>query len=226
MKAGTKTRRPGSTASRFAVHEGVLPPIRVRTLMPKRILAPVDFTACSMKAVTYAVSLAKHFRSEIILLHIAKLVMPAPAPDLVALRTDMLDAQLFDDAAKQLSQWLGQVAACVPTRALVRTGVSVDEEIVATARKSNCDLIVMSIQPKGALEHLFTGSVAEKVVRHAPCPVFVVREQENDFIETRRNARSVRRKTTANRGQAVQRGKKTPRTQIFAQHPEFLERVG
>jgi universal stress protein A len=166
-----------------------LPAIQVGTLRPKKILVPVDFTDCSQKAVTYAVSLAKHFHSEIILLHVAKLATPAPSAELVLIQTDVLDQQLRDDAALQLSQWRDRVAVHVRARPVVICGVSVHDEIVETARRNNCDLIVIATQPKGAIEHLFTGSVAEKVVHHAPCPVFVVREREHDFIQTRRRKR-------------------------------------
>ncbi|HEX4121504.1 MAG TPA: universal stress protein [Verrucomicrobiae bacterium] len=168
-----------------------LPPIRVGTLRPKRILAPVDFTECSQKAVTYAVSLAKHFNSEIILLHISKLATVSPAPEFAVLQTDVLNEQARESAVRQLGQWRDRVAVHVPVRMQVRVGVSTQEEIVDAARKTDCDLIVMATHVKGALEHLFTGSVTEKVVQHAPCPVFVVREREHDFLKpktTRRRA--------------------------------------
>jgi len=165
--------------------EWALPPVRVGTLKPKKILAPVDFTECSQKSVTYAVSLAKHFHSEVILLHVAILAPATPSPELVALQSDMLNEQLRDDAEKQLSQWRDRVAAHVKASARMSSGVSVNDEIVATARETNCDLIVIATHAKGALAHLFSGSVAEKVVYHAPCPVLVVHEREHDFIQTR-----------------------------------------
>jgi nucleotide-binding universal stress UspA family protein len=168
-----------------------LPPVRVGTLKPKIILVPVDFTQCSQKAITYAVSLAKLFKSQIILLHISKLAPATPSPEFAVLQTDILNEQARDDAARQLSQWLDQVAAHVPARMQVRVGVSAQEEIVEAATETQCDLIVMATHGKSGLAHWFSGSVAEKVVQHAPCPVFVVREREHDFIKpktTRRRA--------------------------------------
>jgi universal stress protein A len=164
--------------------ERALPPLTVGTLKPKVILAPVDFTECSQKAVTYAVSLAKHFHAEIILLHVATLAAPAPSPELVALQGDILREQLRDESAKLLSQWRDRVAEHVTARTMVSAGVSVHDEIVATARETDCDLIVIGTHAKGGLAHLFVGSVTEKVVHHAPCPVFVVREREHDFLRT------------------------------------------
>jgi universal stress protein A len=170
-----------------------LPPIRVGTLKPKTILVPVDFTQCSQKAITYAVSLAIHFKCrQIILLHVAKLAPATPSPEFAVLQTDILNQQARDDAAKQLSQWRDQVAEHVPARMQVRVGVSTEDEIIEIARENDCDLIVMATHAKGALAHFFTGSVTENVVHHAPCPVFVVREQEHDFIKPK--TRSVRGK--------------------------------
>jgi len=167
-----------------------LPPVQVGILNPKTILAPVDFTDCSQKAVTYAVSLAKHFKSEVILLHVARLAPATPSPELVVLQNDILNEQLRDDAERQLAQWRDQVQQHVPARMLVRIGFSIQEEIVEAAREADADLIVMATHAETGFAHFFNGSVTEKVVHHAPCPVFVVREREHDFIKPARRART------------------------------------
>jgi nucleotide-binding universal stress UspA family protein len=163
-------------------------------LKPKKLLVPLDFSEWSEKAVTYAVSLAKHFGSEIVALHVAPMSTPVPSAEFVAMHGVLLDDQLREDAIRHLEQWRARIAEHVPTRALIGNGVSVPEEIVSTARKHGCDLIVIGIHPKGAFEHLLTGSVAEKVVQHASCPVFVVREREHDFIDTRAQASRPKRR--------------------------------
>jgi nucleotide-binding universal stress UspA family protein len=56
------------------------------------------------------------------------------------------------------------------------------EAIIACARELDVELIVMGKHQLGFVEHLFAGSVAEKVVRHAPCPVLVVQHPEHDFV--------------------------------------------
>jgi nucleotide-binding universal stress UspA family protein len=63
----------------------------------------------------------------------------------------------------------------------VRDGVPW-EEVVTAARESNTDLIILSTHGRTGLSHALLGSVAERVMRHAPCPVLVVRERERDFI--------------------------------------------
>jgi nucleotide-binding universal stress UspA family protein len=179
------TRHSRKITPTLSSDEMALPPIPVGSLNPQKMLVPVDFTECSIKAVTYAVSLAKHFGSEIILLHVAPLAAPTPSAELVALQGVMIDEQVREDAAKHLTQWRDRIAAHVPARALVSNGVSIQDEIVTTARRYKCDLIIIATHALGGLAHFLTGSVTEKVVHHAPCPVFVVREREHDFIHSR-----------------------------------------
>lgn len=70
----------------------------------------------------------------------------------------------------------------VPVNPRVRQGKPC-AEIVAAARDLNIDLIVLATRGYTGLRHVLLGSTAEQVVRHAPCPVRVVRERERDFIE-------------------------------------------
>jgi universal stress protein A len=56
------------------------------------------------------------------------------------------------------------------------------EQIVAAAKTHNIDLIIIATRGYTGLKHLFIGSTAERVVRHAPCPVLTVREREQDFV--------------------------------------------
>lgn len=55
-------------------------------------------------------------------------------------------------------------------------------EIVRYAREQNIDLLVLGSHGRGPIAHLLLGSVAEKVVRHAPCPVLTVRHPEHEFV--------------------------------------------
>jgi nucleotide-binding universal stress UspA family protein len=58
------------------------------------------------------------------------------------------------------------------------------QEVVDAARESDADLIIVATHGHTGLAHVLLGSVAERVVRHAPCPVLVVRERERDFLPT------------------------------------------
>ena len=55
-------------------------------------------------------------------------------------------------------------------------------EIVRYGKEQNIDLMVLGTHGRGAIAHMLLGSVAEKVVRKAPCPVLVVRDEEHDFV--------------------------------------------
>src|SRR5215218_8713131 len=142
----------------------------------RRILAPTDFSGSSAPAVRYAAELAEKFGAELILLHVIQdlalvlpdAVMPTPLP------TADLD-QLTASAKVALQN---QIAALGLERfnpkAEVRFG-SPAGEIDAAAKDLGADLICVSTHGRTGLAHLLLGSVAEKIVRHAPCPVLVVR---------------------------------------------------
>jgi len=149
----------------------------------KRILVPIDFSACSKKALQYAVPFAGQFHAEVVLLHVSSLnYMVAEGfggIDLPTLRED-----LIQDAEKQLGEILGSLDSDQMTATLVVREGRAATEIVDLAKTENIDLIVMSTHGYSNIKHVLLGSVTENVVRHAPCPVLVVRENEHEFIET------------------------------------------
>jgi|SRR5579872_3672290 len=148
----------------------------------KRILAPMDFSECSKKAARYAIALARQFNSEVVLVHVVKPLTPAVTPELVVVETDPMNAELRENAARKLARWRRKYVSMARIKAVVRSGFSIHQEIVAAGRETSADLIVIAAHDKSGLAHLFTGSVAEQVVRHAPCPVLVLREHERDFV--------------------------------------------
>jgi nucleotide-binding universal stress UspA family protein len=76
-----------------------------------------------------------------------------------------------------------EVAGAAPVEAQVRQGQPV-QEIVRHAQEAGVDLIILSTHGRTGLRHVLMGSVAENVVRYAPCPVLVVREFEHGFLES------------------------------------------
>ena len=142
----------------------------------RRILAPTDFSDSSAPAVRYAAEMAETFSAELILLHVVQdlalvlpdAVMPTPMP-----AADL--TQLIDAARTGLAN---QIAALGLARLNPRTEVRVGSptaEIDAAAKDLGADLLCISTHGRTGLAHLLLGSVAEKVVRHAPCPVLIVR---------------------------------------------------
>ena len=173
-----------SRASRNVIFEvgknSDLPPVGIPELQVKRILVPVDFSDCSRKAFHYAVHFARQFNAELILLNV--LVDISSPPEMVMLEGERINALQRDAAAKELSKWRKD-ADGVSVNVLTRNGSSIHAEINEAARESNCDLIVIGNHGRSALARFFIGGNAERVVRHAPCPVLVIREREHDFIK-------------------------------------------
>ena len=157
----------------------------------KKILVPIDFSACSRKALQYALPLARQFGAELVLLHV---VPPTYySTDLSYTAPVFPEDEVRDFTAQKLAALTAaQIGDQVPGRSVVRIGQPV-HEIVETARELKIDLIIVSTHGNTGLKHLLLGSVAENVVRHAPCPVLVVREHEHEFLSRttgRKNAES------------------------------------
>jgi nucleotide-binding universal stress UspA family protein len=142
----------------------------------KRILAPTDFLAPSLAAVDEAASLARRFGAEVVLLHVHEPpYVGNPDPYVVSASFRLLVAERRRLAGEQMgmvqNRLSGQHAKC---RALIGAGRPA-EEIVAAARKQKADLIVMATRGHTGAKRLLLGSVAERVVRGAPCPVLTLR---------------------------------------------------
>ena len=140
----------------------------------ENILVPVDFSDCSRKALQYAIPFARQFGAALTLLHAVQRY-PA-APEVVVLETDSVEA-----AKRELAELSGSIDTAVQSRTVVRLGTP-HLEIVNAAREQGVDLIIIATHGHSGLAHVFLGSTTEKVVRHAPCPVLVVRECEREFV--------------------------------------------
>jgi nucleotide-binding universal stress UspA family protein len=146
-------------------------PLRV-----KSILVPLDFSPPSKMALNYAVSVARQFKAKLTLLNV---VEPMGTPDFAAsFPLVMEDERLMVAAKKELER--AAKAARVPhgilEKVLVRFGRSY-HEITEAARTRKVDLIILSTHGYTGLKHALLGSTTERVVRHAPCPVLVVRQR-------------------------------------------------
>ena len=140
----------------------------------RRILVPTDFSACALPAVRYAAELADKFAAELVLLHVVSdavlalpdAVMPTPATDLHAL-TEAGKTELANLIAAEKLERLNP-------RPEVRVG-SPAAEIIAAATDLHADLVCIGTHGRGGIARVLLGSVAEHVVRQAPCPVLTVR---------------------------------------------------
>ena len=173
MNTLTETSRPSGIAGTGDVVE-LVPAI----LKLKSILVPIDFSKISQKALEYAVPIAKQFGAKITLLHAIE-----PPPYSVDLTyVPMGEVFPIGPVKKELDALAkNTIGPEFLKEALVRVGTAF-EVITNVARDCKADLIVITTHGHTGLKHVFMGSTAEQVVRHAPCPVFVVRQCEHQFI--------------------------------------------
>lgn len=140
----------------------------------KRILVPTDFSSHAHDALNYARTLAEQFNARLTLLHVFEPINLAYE----TVSAQMVEcAQRAEDDARKLLTELQTAVKAAPgpaTHTVFVTGRPA-EKIVEMAAKLKQDLIVISTHGYTGLRHLFLGSVAERVLRHATCPVWVVR---------------------------------------------------
>jgi nucleotide-binding universal stress UspA family protein len=155
-----------------------------------RILVPTDFSPAADQALARARGLAEAFGASLHLIHVFEdpFTAAAYAPEVfAALPPDYREAALAD-ATRQLDERLGaEERRTFGSTTDVIVGLPA-REIVRFAAAHDIDLIVMGTHGRGGLAHLLLGSVAERVVRTAPCAVLTVREPEHhdEKVETRR----------------------------------------
>ncbi|MBV8225730.1 MAG: universal stress protein [Verrucomicrobia bacterium] len=148
-----------------------------------RILVPVVFSDECASSLRFATTLARMMHAQLVLLHV---VLPLPRNYTRHLaEVQECDAQLRADAEQHLKELAATVPEDVKTRVLVRQATPY-RGIIDAARQNRCDLIVLPTRGLKGLEHYMLGSTAEKVVRHAPCPVLTF----NRYLTARRIRRS------------------------------------
>lgn len=136
-----------------------------------RILVPIDFSKPSRRALQTAVDFAVQYGARIILLTV---IEPEPLSTLagnpLALTEDEFEAKLMSDLSVLGKRYVGTKHL---EAVLVRTGKPF-EQIVRAAGVLKTDLIVIATHGYTGLKYLLLGSTAERVIRHAPCPVLTV----------------------------------------------------
>ncbi|MHA3775233.1 universal stress protein [Verrucomicrobiota bacterium sgz303538] len=142
----------------------------------QKIIVPVDFSEPSLKALDVAQALAERFGAS---LHFVHIVEPTPfmtsLPELPIVMPDSDVAKHWDEMLTRLTR--ERAEGNIKTSSEVRLGKASDE-IVAIAEKSGADMLVIATHGRTGLKRVLMGSTAERVVRHAPCPVLVVRERK------------------------------------------------
>jgi universal stress protein A len=143
----------------------------------RSILLPTDFSECGNYALSYAASLARSFGASIICVHVIEPMVPTvgysgmtePLP--IADITDQLENSAEHELPRIAER---EECAGLEIEELIVHGDAASE-IVRVARERKVDLIVVSSHGRTGLGRILFGSTAEAVVRHAPCPVLVVK---------------------------------------------------
>ncbi len=149
----------------------------------EKILCPVDFSEYSVKAYDYARSLAQHYGAKLLLQHV---VQPMTSAYPYYAFPDALN-EVFWNLETRAGQKLSEFASAhqtdgFETERFVQKG-TVPDCILAFAGSQEADLIVMGTHGRHGFDHLTMGSVTEKVLRKAHCPVLVVRKPAHDFVQ-------------------------------------------
>ena len=143
----------------------------------RSILLPTDFSECASYALNYASSFARQFGAKIICLHVIEPIIPAVG------YTGLADPLPLTDVSEQLEESaereLPKISDCQECHDLCVEEViargDAAAEIVRIAKEKEADLIVIASHGRTGLGRIFFGSTTESVVRHAHCPVLVVK---------------------------------------------------
>ncbi len=144
----------------------------------KKILVPIDFSEHSKNALKFAVSFAKHFKSELLLLYVVEPTIYPADFSFGQVAVPNIENELRERGRIELEQLaINHIGDELQSKTFVLTGKPF-LEIINTALDMEVDLIIIATHGHTGVEHILFGGTAEKVVRKAPCPVLIVRPVE------------------------------------------------
>ncbi len=147
------------------------------------IVCPIDFSDAAREAMHLAADIASRHGAALHLVHIYQ-VPGISFPEATVYSGQEALEKLLDATGKELAAWRAEARSMgadrVETHAIMGVPYS---EIIRFVRNNHCDLLVLGTHGRTALMRALMGSVAEKVVRHAPCPVLTVRPQRAHVAE-------------------------------------------
>jgi nucleotide-binding universal stress UspA family protein len=152
---------------------------------PKYVLWPTDFSENSLKAARYAMAFCKAFDAQLHVVNVAPILVWSDNSLPLMTGGDMLvsTTDTVGPAKVTLEKLLRkEFGDCRNIKSKVLLGYPW-REICSYAKENRIDLIVVATHGLTGLKHLFTGSTAERIVQHAPCPVLTVKSFEREFID-------------------------------------------
>ena len=138
----------------------------------KKILAPTDMSELSQGGVRYALDLARRVGAQVTVYHVVS------TDELMQQELGGPLSQILERYEQGLQKFLDEHFSDILPLVEVRTKVEIgapDDNIVQEAEKEGMDMVVLSTHGRTGLSHILVGSVTERVVRHAPCPVLSIR---------------------------------------------------
>ncbi|MBW1727306.1 MAG: universal stress protein [Deltaproteobacteria bacterium] len=146
----------------------------------KKILCPVDFSEISANALEYAVFLASHHHAELLLLHVVEHLHEFEHYQILVFTPQELSEKMEEHAYEALNKLAEPIKETLKVETVIRQGKAF-VEIIKEATEKDMDLIVMGSHGRTGISHMLMGSVTEKVVRKANCPVLVFRGKNTQF---------------------------------------------
>jgi nucleotide-binding universal stress UspA family protein len=145
-------------------------------MQPKLVLSPIDFSADSLEALDVAQDVATRYGSKLLLLHVVP-VIPRLPESVSLLNEGDYEKEMITNSSVQLGELAGKLRG-KGLQVRTATGLANDAamDILLTAERENVDLIVMATHGMTGWRKLAFGSVTDKVVRMADCPVLVLRK--------------------------------------------------
>jgi universal stress protein A len=161
----------------------------VEELEIKRILCPMDFSEFSRRAFRYAVSLARHFGSRLLIQHTAQ---PATYTLLEGVGPAVADADVqtqIQRGREEIRQLLIETGVDFSEVTILLNEGDVADRILETVARERIDLVVMGTHGHKGFSRLAVGSVTERLIHLAVCPVLVVSQPQKDFVDINRDER-------------------------------------
>jgi len=146
----------------------------------KRILCPVDFSEFSRHAFDHAVAVARSHKAEITLLHVSPIAVPADQFAYAPVTLPEAERNRMLRCLATLAESEG--SRDVPVHCAVREGIDIHDEVLQAADAVDADLIVLGTHGRSGFQHLVLGSVTEKILRKARCPVLTVPRRAPDAV--------------------------------------------
>jgi len=147
----------------------------------KNILSPIDYSIFSERALTYAIEFAEKYKAKLYLIRVLDIGI-YEIDDTELYSVNIVEKETIDKLRKRLLRCVNEeTKGRISVEAIIVQGVPFSE-IIKASKEYKIDLIVLGTHGRTGLSHAIMGSVAEKVVRKAPCPVLTIRHPEHDFV--------------------------------------------